>query len=70
MHPAWSSNLLADPEAWVTISGKEMPVLATLLVDAERERVSVMLAAYLPTVYTYYTGCPDRQRHIFAVTKR
>jgi deazaflavin-dependent oxidoreductase (nitroreductase family) len=70
MHPAWSSNLLADPEAWVTISGKEIPVLATLLVDAERERVSAMLADYSPTVYRYYTGRTDREMRIFALTKR
>jgi deazaflavin-dependent oxidoreductase (nitroreductase family) len=70
MHPAWSSNLLADPKAWVTISGEEIPVLATLLVDAERERVSEMFAEYSPTVYRYYTGRTDRQMRIFALTKR
>ena len=58
MHPAWSSNLLADPKAWVTIGGKEIPVQATPLVDAERERVSMMFADYLPTVYRSYTVAP------------
>jgi deazaflavin-dependent oxidoreductase (nitroreductase family) len=70
MHPAWSSNLLADPKASVTISGEEIPVLATLLIDAERERVSEMFAEYSPTVYRYYTGRTDREMRIFALTKR
>jgi len=30
-HPAWSSNLLADPNAWVTMGGREIPVVATQL---------------------------------------
>jgi hypothetical protein len=34
-HPAWSSNLLADPNAWVTMGGKEITVVATQLTGAE-----------------------------------
>ena len=70
MHPAWSSNLMADRQAWVTISGEEIPVLATPLVDAERERVLAMFADDIPTVYRSYTGRTDRQMRIFALTKR
>jgi hypothetical protein len=35
-HPAWSSNLLADPNAWVTMGGKEIPVATTQVIGAER----------------------------------
>ena len=70
MHPAWSSNLLADPRAWVTVGGKETPVLATQLVDVERERVSTMFADYLPKVYQSYLGRTDREIRFFALTKR
>ncbi|RZS36585.1 deazaflavin-dependent oxidoreductase (nitroreductase family) [Herbihabitans rhizosphaerae] len=38
-HPAWTGNLLADPEAVVTLAGKEIPVRATLLDGEERDRV-------------------------------
>ena len=34
-HPAWSWNLLANPEASVTIGGAEIPVVATQLTGAE-----------------------------------
>jgi deazaflavin-dependent oxidoreductase (nitroreductase family) len=70
MHPAWSSNLLADPKAWVTIGANEIPVLATPLVDAEHERVSMMFADYLPAVYRSYTGRTDREMRVFALTRR
>ena len=70
MHPAWSSNLLANPEAWVSIGGEEIPVRATPLVDAEHERVSMMFADYLPTVYRSYTGRTDRQMRVFALARR
>jgi hypothetical protein len=70
MHPAWSSSLLADPKAWVTIGANEIPVLATPLVDAEHERVSMMFADYLPAVYRSYTGRTDREMRVFALTRR
>ncbi|MCB0945391.1 MAG: nitroreductase family deazaflavin-dependent oxidoreductase, partial [Mycobacterium sp.] len=37
-HPGWSSNLIAEPEATVALGGTEIPVTATLLTGAERER--------------------------------
>ena len=38
-HPAWSLNLLADPNAWVTMGGKEIPVVTTQLTGAEHDRM-------------------------------
>ena len=38
-HPAWSSNLLADPKAWVTMGGKEIAVAATQLTGTEHDRI-------------------------------
>jgi len=37
-HPAWSLNLLAHPEAILTVDGFERAVRARLATDAERER--------------------------------
>ena len=34
-HPAWTANLLADPQCWVTIGETEIPAVATLLTGAE-----------------------------------
>jgi hypothetical protein len=52
------------------MGGKEIPVLATPLTGAEHERVSMMFADYLPTVYRSYTGRTDRDMRVFALTRR
>jgi deazaflavin-dependent oxidoreductase (nitroreductase family) len=36
-HPAWSTNLLKNPDTLVTIRGQEIPVHARLLAGEERE---------------------------------
>lgn len=36
-HPAWSTNLLAHPDAEITVRGRRMPVRATLIGDDERD---------------------------------
>jgi deazaflavin-dependent oxidoreductase (nitroreductase family) len=38
-HPAWTYNLIAHPDAFVTVRGRRLPVHATLVADAEREAV-------------------------------
>jgi deazaflavin-dependent oxidoreductase (nitroreductase family) len=68
-HPAWSSNLVADPNAWVTMGGKEIPVVATQLTGDERERVYRMFADYA-TNYDAYRGRTDRDIRVFALTRR
>ena len=71
MHPAWSSNLLADPNAWVTMGGKEIPVVATQLTGPEYDRIRTKFAEYVgPKVYRAYTGRTDREFRMFALTRR
>ena len=70
MHPAWSSNLLADPNAWVTMGGKEIPVVATRLTGAEYDRVFMKFAEYVPKAARAYTGRTDREFRLFALTIR
>jgi deazaflavin-dependent oxidoreductase (nitroreductase family) len=36
-HPAWSSNLLANPEASAAIGGGDIPITATLVIGEDRE---------------------------------
>jgi deazaflavin-dependent oxidoreductase (nitroreductase family) len=38
-HPAWTSNLLAHPDAAITVRGRPMPVRASLVPDGERDAV-------------------------------
>ncbi|MBU3751671.1 MAG: nitroreductase family deazaflavin-dependent oxidoreductase [Mycobacterium sp.] len=68
-HPAWSSNLMADPNCWVTLAGKEIPVVATLLAGDEYERVQRMFMEYVK-VYPAYRTRTDRRVRIFALTPR
>jgi deazaflavin-dependent oxidoreductase (nitroreductase family) len=71
MHPAWSLNLLADPNAWVTMGGKEIPVVATQLTGPEYERVFTKFADYVgPKMHQAYTGRTDREFRLFALTRR
>jgi deazaflavin-dependent oxidoreductase (nitroreductase family) len=68
-HPAWSSNLLADPNAWVTMGGREIPVVATQLTGPERERIFGKFADYARN-YDAYRGRTDREFRLFELTKR
>jgi deazaflavin-dependent oxidoreductase (nitroreductase family) len=38
-HPAWTYNLLAHPDATITVRGRRLAVRATLIDDAERDAV-------------------------------
>lgn len=38
-HPAWTTNLLAHPDATITVRGRRMRVRASLLADTERDAV-------------------------------
>ena len=71
MHPAWSLNLLADPNAWVTMGGKEIPVVAAQLTGPEYDRVFTKFAEYVgPKMHRAYRGRTDREFRLFALTKR
>ncbi|MET0316749.1 MAG: nitroreductase/quinone reductase family protein, partial [Rhodococcus fascians] len=63
-HPAWTSNLLADPNATVAIGGKKIPVTATPVVGAEKARI---YAAFndMVRVYGEYKNRTDRDMRMF-----
>jgi deazaflavin-dependent oxidoreductase (nitroreductase family) len=67
-HPAWSSNLLADPNAWVTIGGREISVVATQLTGSERERMFRKFADYASN-YDAYEGRAGRDIRVFELTR-
>jgi deazaflavin-dependent oxidoreductase (nitroreductase family) len=68
-HPAWSSNLLADPNAWVTMGGEEIPVVARQLTGPDAQRVFNDFADYARN-YAAYRDRTDRQIRVFELTKR
>jgi deazaflavin-dependent oxidoreductase (nitroreductase family) len=52
-HPDWSANLLAHPEAMVTIDGRRVAVLAELADRSQKERVWPLVLKVWPAYDTY-----------------
>lgn len=68
-HPAWSSNLLADPRAWVTMGGTQIPVSAAPVTGNERDRIYQKFVNYISN-YDTYRNRAGRQIRVFTLTRR
>jgi deazaflavin-dependent oxidoreductase (nitroreductase family) len=64
-HPAWSSNLLAQPAARVTLGNREFDVRATLVDGSERERLWQLVQRVWPGYAAYADRAEGRQIRIF-----
>ncbi|MEU5209618.1 nitroreductase family deazaflavin-dependent oxidoreductase [Streptomyces sp. NPDC020742] len=68
-HPAWTANLLKNPEAEVSWRGRDIPVRARLLSGAERERAwRAALASWPP--YAAYQARVPREIRLFRLERR
>jgi deazaflavin-dependent oxidoreductase (nitroreductase family) len=63
-HPAWTTNLLAHPQAHVVFARRRRPVRAVLLDGAEREAAWPVLEAQWPG-YRSYEQTAGRELRIF-----
>lgn len=68
-HPAWTANLLALPEATVTIAGQQIPVHARVVDDAERKRQVFDRFIETTEAYAAYQERTTRDLRIFALTR-
>lgn len=68
-HPAWSANLLAHPEATITVKGERFPVRATLVDGAERDRLRALLLGVWPAYATYEKHAGGRRLRIFRLDR-
>ncbi len=66
-HPGWSSNLLAHPDATVSMSGQVVPVSAVPLEGDDRERALNKFFEY--PMYRAYRGRTDRELRVFALRR-
>jgi deazaflavin-dependent oxidoreductase (nitroreductase family) len=67
-HPAWSTNLLARPDATVAIGGTDYPVRAVLLSGSERATAwAAFEAAAAP--YRAYVDRTEREIRVFRLTR-
>lgn len=66
-HPAWSGNLLAHPEAVVTIGGQPVPVVAQLMTGADAA-ADYRKMIELANTYDKYRSRTDRDIRVFRLT--
>jgi deazaflavin-dependent oxidoreductase (nitroreductase family) len=69
-HPAWSANLLAHPDATVTVGDTPIPVRAVLASGAERDRLWTMVLKTWPAYRTYEQRAAGRDLRIFRLDRR
>ena len=68
-HPAWTANLLANPDCAVGLRGKRKDMTATLIEDDEREAVWAWIEKQWPG-YRGYEVASGRTLRIFRLTPR
>jgi deazaflavin-dependent oxidoreductase (nitroreductase family) len=68
-HPAWTHNLLANPEATVTFAGRRVPVMAHRLDSDEIAEVWPRLVARWPN-YDWYAETSGRELRVFRLDPR
>jgi deazaflavin-dependent oxidoreductase (nitroreductase family) len=66
-HPAWTGNLIAQPQAVAIVLGRRIPVTATLLEGDEAEAAYQKMVE-VTSVYAAYRGRTDRQIRVFRLT--
>jgi len=67
-HPLWTVNLLAQPDATVTVDSATVPVRATLATGAERDRLWRLLIQQWPAYATYARRASGRELRIFRLS--
>ncbi|MGV4923146.1 nitroreductase family deazaflavin-dependent oxidoreductase [Streptomyces sp. BHT-5-2] len=67
-HPAWTGNLLKNPEAEVSWRGRDIPVRARLLTGEERERAWRAALAFWPP-YAAYQARVEREIRLFRLDR-
>lgn len=68
-HPAWSHNLIAQPEVTIELDGETIPVTARLLSPAEKAAVWPRLVETVPQ-YAVYVTRTDRDIRVFRLSRR
>lgn len=66
-HPAWTGNLIADPNAGVSFEKRDTAVLAHLLTDEEKAETWPKLTAVWPA-YDDYVKSSGRNIRVFHLT--
>lgn len=68
-HPAWTHNLLANPQARVEVDGAVVPVTARLTEGAERERIYQRFEQLSPNYTKYRDWSGERDIRVFVLER-
>jgi deazaflavin-dependent oxidoreductase (nitroreductase family) len=68
--PAWALNLVANPDATITLHGHTIPVRAVLVQGAERDRLFALLVEMWPAYATYAERAGNREIKVFRLVPR
>lgn len=63
-HPAWSANLIANPDATISFNARTFAVKAHLLTPEEKSEIWARLVKFWPN-YEVYTGRSGRDLRVF-----
>ena len=66
-HPAWTTNVLANPNVKVTLGGETVPATATQLIDGEADAAYAKLIEVTRT-YREYQARTDRAIRVFRLS--
>ena len=69
-HPAWTANLLKNPDVQVNVRGSVSDVRASLLEGAERETAWRKMVAAWPAFEDYVKRSGGRELRVFRLTAR
>ncbi|MCX2949379.1 nitroreductase family deazaflavin-dependent oxidoreductase [Lentzea sp. NEAU-D7] len=69
-HPAWTANLLKNPDIQVNVRGDVRDVRGTLLEGAEREAAWARMVAAWPAFQDYVERSGGRELRVFRLTAR
>jgi deazaflavin-dependent oxidoreductase (nitroreductase family) len=69
-HPAWTSNLLADPNATVSYKGEDIPVVARLLDEDEKRELWPELLRIWQNYDRYAERAGGREFRVFRLERR
>ncbi|MFJ3402878.1 nitroreductase family deazaflavin-dependent oxidoreductase [Promicromonospora sp. NPDC090134] len=67
-HPAWTYNLLAHPDASISVRGRHIPVHATLVEDGERDMIWGQIERQWPG-YRGYERTSGREVRLFRLER-
>jgi deazaflavin-dependent oxidoreductase (nitroreductase family) len=68
-HPAWSGNLLANPDSVITLAGRHIPVRAELVEGPDRGRLWELMRSQYPG-YAQYEERAGRDIRVFRLVPR